>query len=169
MVNSQVANSAACDATSIATLVPSMTNGGMKFAAKLAALLRDRGLTQADLAELVGTNQPQISRWMDAPNPPKAEYLLRIARALQVSVDYLIDESAESPPRPLSSREQAIRDIIQSIGVDEAWVRLIGARESGRPSGENGRPPSPAPSPGGRQSRPAPGPGGRQSPRKKEG
>lgn len=73
----------------------------------MRALMSRRGLKQKAMARLLDTNQPQISRWLQAKSPPKVEYLIKIARALGTSVEYLIDDGQESPPIPLSEDEQS--------------------------------------------------------------
>src|SRR4051794_10286382 len=72
----------------------------MMFAEKVRNLLKERRLSQSDLAEALGTSQPQVSRWLEGGTPPRWDYLLKMARALGVSVDYLIDAEQDEPPRP---------------------------------------------------------------------
>jgi transcriptional regulator with XRE-family HTH domain len=43
---------------------------------------RERGLSQADLAALVGTTQSAIARLESGGRPPRIDTLLRIANAL---------------------------------------------------------------------------------------
>lgn len=79
----------------------------MKFGDKLEALLTERGLSQTTLAWQIGVKPPQVSRWRNGDEPPKVASLLKIARALGTSVEYLIDDGQEAPPIPLSEDEQA--------------------------------------------------------------
>lgn len=50
---------------------------------------RKRGLTQGDLAQLVGTTQQTISN-IERGHSRSAREIVRIARALGVSADYLV-------------------------------------------------------------------------------
>jgi transcriptional regulator with XRE-family HTH domain len=56
--------------------------------------IRDRrktlGLSQEELAALVGTNQTQISRYEVGENDPTGETLAALAKALQTTTDYLL-------------------------------------------------------------------------------
>lgn len=55
-------------------------------AARMAA-----GLTQAQLAQLVGCSQKDISRWENGARNPSAAYAVSLAKALDVSVSQLIN------------------------------------------------------------------------------
>jgi transcriptional regulator with XRE-family HTH domain len=89
----------------------------MDFAEKVRNLLRAHGLSQSDLAEALGTNQQQVSRWLEANTPPKWSYLLKMARTLDVTTDYLIDNSLDEMPRPqsLPEDETAILRLYRSL------------------------------------------------------
>ena len=47
---------------------------------------KERGLSQADLAELVGTTQSAIARLESGGRPPRIDTLLRIANALEADL-----------------------------------------------------------------------------------
>jgi transcriptional regulator with XRE-family HTH domain len=82
----------------------------MEFEAKLRELLKRHGMSQADLAESIGTYQTQVSRWLESNTPPKWNYLLKIARVFDVSVDFLVDPAQDEPPKP------------QLLPEDEAFI-----------------------------------------------
>src|SRR6266545_7177871 len=63
--------------------------------ARLAALRRAAGLTQAELADLVGDVQPNIAYWEASEKPPRSDIL---AKLLGVSVEDLL--SADLLPEP---------------------------------------------------------------------
>lgn len=52
-----------------------------------------RGYTQEALAEILGIEKKQISRWETGSVVPGGEKLAEIARALNISVDYLLGVS----------------------------------------------------------------------------
>ncbi len=54
-----------------------------QIAEQVATRRRDRGLSQADLAALVGTTQSAIARLESGGRPPRIDTLLRIADALE--------------------------------------------------------------------------------------
>lgn len=69
----------------------------MGFGGNLRALREARGWSEMDLYRRSGVGQAAISRLETEPNPnPKMQTLVKLARALEVSVDLLIG-SDEAP------------------------------------------------------------------------
>ena len=62
----------------------------VSLALNLAQVRRDRGLTQEDLAQLIGTSQPRIAEIEGAQANPTLRTLAKIANALDVTVDALV-------------------------------------------------------------------------------
>lgn len=54
-----------------------------------------RGLTQDDLALLLGIQQGKVSRYENAGSTPNAEFLAKLAVALNVSIDWLLGLSED--------------------------------------------------------------------------
>lgn len=54
---------------------------------QIARLRIMRGLTQAELAELVGTKQPSIARIENGKTEPKLSFLRRLAEALDARLE----------------------------------------------------------------------------------
>jgi transcriptional regulator with XRE-family HTH domain len=102
----------------------------MRFADKVRSLLKLRRLSQSELAEALGTTQPQISRWLEGNSPPRWDYLLKMARALGVTADYLIDQEQEELPRPpgLTEDERFLLQLYHDLGLSrEDAVRGLAA------------------------------------------
>ena len=59
---------------------------------QIARLRIQRGLTQAQLAEMVGTRQPSIARIESGEKLPSMSFLTRIANALKARVEVRIVE-----------------------------------------------------------------------------
>ena len=57
-----------------------------QIAGQVADRRKYRGLSQADLAELVGTTQSAIARLESGGRPPRIDTLLRIANALDADL-----------------------------------------------------------------------------------
>ena len=57
-----------------------------QIAGQVADRRKGRGLSQADLAELVGTTQSAIARLESGGRPPRVDTLLRIANALDADL-----------------------------------------------------------------------------------
>jgi transcriptional regulator with XRE-family HTH domain len=65
---------------------------------RLRQARESRQLSQKDLAELIASTDKQIWRYENGLNDPSADVLTRIAKALEVSLDYLVglvDEPTE--------------------------------------------------------------------------
>ena len=58
----------------------------------IKSLRLEKGLTQPQLAQLVGVSNGMISIWENNVNEPKASYLKALAAALEVSVSTLLGE-----------------------------------------------------------------------------
>lgn len=70
----------------------------MAFTDRLARLRKARGLTQKELASLVGLNQAQIHRYEKGAAEPSMSALKRLAVALGVTIDELVFDDAERGP-----------------------------------------------------------------------
>lgn len=146
----------------VVTLRRHGVNVCMTFSAKVRDLLKRHRLSQADLAEAIGTNQPQISRWLEKDRPPqKTALLLRLARSLGTSVDFLIDDAMDEPPAPpeLTEDERYLLRTYRNSGIDaDTAARRIMERPGSRFIPERER------LPGGGEERP----GGESGPAKKD-
>jgi transcriptional regulator with XRE-family HTH domain len=63
-----------------------------RFAANLRAALEDAGLTQADLARMIGVSPGSIGNWCQATAMPSVEHLVEIARIVRQSVSWLVGD-----------------------------------------------------------------------------
>ena len=70
----------------------------MAFTDRLARLRKDKGLTQKELAEMVGLNQAQIHLYEKGAAEPSMSALKRLALALAVTTDELVFEDDERGP-----------------------------------------------------------------------
>ncbi|MDE6441386.1 MAG: helix-turn-helix domain-containing protein [Clostridia bacterium] len=57
---------------------------------RIKELRIERGLTQPQLAKMVGVSNAVISFWENNINEPKASYVKKLAKCLNVSTDYLL-------------------------------------------------------------------------------
>ena len=65
------------------------------FASRLSLLLRQRGLSQRDLAGMVGLTPAAISRYVSGERKPKAIIVAKIAKSLGVRPEDLTGTCAE--------------------------------------------------------------------------
>lgn len=136
-----------------------MASVTMTFSSKLRGLLKERGWTQGNLAELLETSQSQVSDWMRDKTLPSIPSGLKLARILGVTMDFLFDDTIVELPKPeLTSEERTLLAVIRRLGTEEVIVRLTtGAAGSGwvpaGPTQGSGKPPTGQP--GGPETAPA--------------
>ncbi|MFG0323707.1 helix-turn-helix domain-containing protein [Pseudomonas sp. zjy_15] len=106
------------------------------FAETLAHLRAKRGLTQRQLGSSAGVAWSMISKYESGQSSPRLKILMRLAKALDVSVDELQGHEPEPDSVPI---------ILESPDGDEMPISLDrktfdqmqeAARESGKPVGE---------------------------------
>ena len=57
----------------------------------IARLRIARGLTQTQLADLIGCPQQLVNKWETGKNKPGMQSLIKLSRALGCSIDELVD------------------------------------------------------------------------------
>jgi len=65
--------------------------------ARVGQLRKERGVTQAEVAELLGVTQPVVSEYERGSIPLRADQVLALSRLLHVSSDVLLGLKAEAP------------------------------------------------------------------------
>ena len=63
-----------------------------EFATRLKKIMFLKGIRQTEIADRIGVNKGNVSRWMKGENIPYGENLTKLAATLGVSVDYLLGE-----------------------------------------------------------------------------
>ena len=74
--------------------LPIRDRQGVSNIARLAQVRHEKGMTQEQLAAATGVNRVTIARIETGEVSPKAETLMRLADALGVLIDDLIDRGA---------------------------------------------------------------------------
>ncbi len=64
---------------------------------QVARLRIQHGLTQAQLAELVGTRQPSIARLENGTSAPSLSFLNKIAAALEAKIEVRFEAETKEP------------------------------------------------------------------------
>ena len=67
------------------------------FVKQLKKAMIDKNLNQKDLGRLIGVNQQMISRWLTGNYNPSFTSIKKIAKALEIPANYLMDEQQENP------------------------------------------------------------------------
>jgi transcriptional regulator with XRE-family HTH domain len=102
----------------------------MGLADRVKALRNEQGWSQSELAELVGADPAQISRYENGRITPSADALARLAETFGVSCDYLLIDGAAR--RPFRSPEDALGEHLADFAElgpadQELVVRFIEA------------------------------------------
>ena len=72
----------------------------MDFRERLFDLRRQAGLSQEELANLVGVTRQAVSRWESDAAYPETEKIVRMAQILEVSCDYLLQDGVDEKGKP---------------------------------------------------------------------
>ncbi|SRR5579885_1417803 len=85
----------------------------------VGARIRERrillGLTQQQLAELIGVTYQQAHKYERGVNRVSAGRLFQIARVLSVSMSYFYEGAGEDEPRPVNPRERMVLEIARNF------------------------------------------------------
>lgn len=92
----------------------------MSFGAKLKQLRQEQGWSQDDLAEQAQIDGRQISRYENDRVVPSVDVVVKLAKAFNVSLDYLLLEEAERRPlaAPKGKLAQRVSEL-QAISEDD--------------------------------------------------
>lgn len=69
------------------------------FPQRLKQLRQQKNLLQADLAKMVGVHENHLGRYERGTSRPSGEALKKLADALGVSIDYLVEGTTEDAAR----------------------------------------------------------------------
>ena len=64
----------------------------MKWKEKVIELMTTKNINQKDLSRLSGITETSISRYLNGNQRPRIDVLLNFARALEVNIEYLLEE-----------------------------------------------------------------------------
>lgn len=67
----------------------------MTFAERLKELRKRKNISQADLANMIQVHFTQVSRYERGETKPNAEAMTKLAKALDTTVDYLMNGSTD--------------------------------------------------------------------------
>lgn len=95
------------------------------FSKVLNQIITDRALTQKQVAELAGVSPSTINDWLCNVQPSNLLALKRLARALGVSLSYLLFEEIETKPMSLDEtfERKEILDGIYEVSLKRLVVR----------------------------------------------
>lgn len=99
----------------------------MTLGKEIARLRLEKGLRQIDLAGLVGVHQTHMARWENDQMRPRKGMLVKLAKALEVSVeDLLAADQREFSSQLLQEQEPELADMLRQLHLlaDDERVAL---------------------------------------------
>jgi transcriptional regulator with XRE-family HTH domain len=66
---------------------------------RLFLLRTEAGISQRELAELIGEPQQNIAYWEQADKPPRSDVLVKIAKALGIKIEDILNVKTEIPKK----------------------------------------------------------------------
>lgn len=108
---------------------------------RIAALRRDRGLSQAALAAATGVSRSAVAQWETDRTGQVTGNLSRIAQVLDVSVEVLLHGDAARGPEGLTGDELALLRLYRVCGAEGRADVLRLARRVAKAAGEPAGPP----------------------------
>lgn len=96
----------------------------LKIGATIGRLRRDKGLTQQELAELLGVSPAAVSKWETDRAWPEITLLCPLARALDTNVDTLLDFEQSLTDRQAAEKIGALLESADRLGADQVEQSL---------------------------------------------
>lgn len=91
-------------------------------ARNIAALRRESGMTQIELAQALSYSDKAVSKWERGESIPDVSVLKEIASLFSVSVDYLLEPEHDQPVAEMSRREKHNRAFITGMCILLVWM-----------------------------------------------
>ncbi|WP_108367855.1 helix-turn-helix domain-containing protein [Enterobacter hormaechei] len=96
----------------------------IQFGRRLAQAMLLTKHTNASLAQKIGVSEPMVKKYVDGQNLPKADVLLKIARATGISTAWLLEEQ-EDTQAPEDSAEKDLEFLNDMFKFLSAMQRKI--------------------------------------------
>jgi len=100
----------------------------MAFAERLKKIRAEKGLSKIELGKLAGVHHAQIGRYENKGAHPSADVLAKIANALGVSAEYLLNGNKENlAENTLSDKEllQQFKAVEQMDDEEKSFVKKV--------------------------------------------
>ena len=97
---------------------------------KIEMMVERSGMLVGEFTSAAGLAVNRYSKWRDGKGEPRVSQLVRIARVLNVPIDWLADDDQpiDAVPEPKWTREELlVLEAIRTIGTHEALRRLLNA------------------------------------------
>ncbi len=101
----------------------------MSFSENLQTVRKQNGLSQEELAELLGVSRQAVSKWELGEGYPEVEKLIVLARKLNVSLDSLMAGTVSGSGRREDGRSGVIRIVSPNEGVVMDVTKVVRSQE----------------------------------------
>ena len=96
----------------------------MTFGDRLRKARKDKGLTQKQLADLIGAKHNSISDWENNKNRPDPDTIEYICDALEIPVSRLFSESVQNKPTMLGYTKGTGYTVGQLVYITRADIAI---------------------------------------------
>lgn len=94
------------------------------FAKNLRYYMERSGITQKELAEIVGVSAPTVNEWLKAKKYPRIDKIEILANYFKILKSDLIEEKTEEH-KEMQEKNSTITDIIVRMRTDEDFLSLV--------------------------------------------
>lgn len=89
------------------------------FGQRLAALRKEKGLTQSDIADKVGITAQAVSKWENDQASPDIDILIKLSEIFDISLDELLGKEKASVSLNEKPTKKDINKMVLKISVNE--------------------------------------------------
>ncbi|MGN0171735.1 MAG: helix-turn-helix domain-containing protein [Acutalibacteraceae bacterium] len=97
----------------------------------LKQLREDAGLSQAQLAKIIGVSQSTIGMWESGKNKPEHSYLLKLSEYFNVSIDYLVGKS-DIKEMIAADEDEELAEYLEELKHNEGMRMLFKAAKGAK-------------------------------------
>lgn len=96
----------------------------MSFGTKLQELRKEKGMTQEELANDLAITPQSVSKWENEQSTPDLDTLVKIAKILGVSCDYLLGNEVEAKVSVKEPNKLLLKLVVDSTDGDKVKINL---------------------------------------------
>lgn len=96
----------------------------MSFGTKLQELRKEKGMTQEELANDLAITPQSVSKWENEQSTPDLDTLVKIAKILGVSCDYLLGNEVEAKVSVKDPNKLLLKLVVDSNDGDKVKINL---------------------------------------------
>ena len=107
-----------------------MANSNSTFSSILSNLIEERNVSQKWVSDMTGITEATISRYANGVQQPFGiEYLVELAKAFNVSVDYLVGLTPVPEKQELTNEEKLLINCFRRASSDDKEIIKISLRK----------------------------------------